>query len=88
MTVSTNPDVGQHTHSLALSAGQMERLKLDDGEEVEVITSDAIGHEHTLVIYYDDDGEHKWKIKTCDGEPKCWDGHEMYVNEIHHADAK
>ncbi|XP_012943153.1 uncharacterized protein LOC106013032 [Aplysia californica] len=63
---------GLHGHDFTLTSDEYKSLMA--GNDTTVTTSFNLGHQHQMVIYYNT-RNHNYYFKSCDGQPRCWDGH-------------
>ena len=71
------PDSGSgvtaHTHTITLTAANIQDLKR--GKNINVVTSEASGHTHKLVLRYNKNSKTPYSYVTCDQRSVCWDDH-------------
>ncbi|XP_046381878.2 uncharacterized protein LOC124152867 [Haliotis rufescens] len=68
---ATRTPPGPHVHDIFLSPDVQESMK--HGERKTMVTSEALGHTHQLILSY----KNTYSILWCDGQTHCWDGHPM-----------
>ncbi|XP_013383323.1 uncharacterized protein LOC106153767 [Lingula anatina] len=87
---TSTPSGNEHTHTIRLSAEDIEELK--QGKYMFVVTSESMGHSHSLRLKaYKRRNKWVYYFDICDGTgtKKCWDGHRriLYIIEGQDLDA-
>lgn len=78
MGLSRSKSTSRHTHKIELTADEVKQLKR--GERLTKETSLVSGHQHTLVIRWNN-RKNNYYYQKCDRKNICWDRHDKFFKQ-------